>query len=108
MKDDAAIALIKLFVKACRCESHADLEKMLSTLQSSWFLTRRLGALLNQLVWKKWEDQQIQVQKLGTVGDILTLLTNVLSRFSNSSSNSLLAKLHKSTMTFVRFWKATK
>lgn len=105
MKDDEAIALIKLSVKACRCESHAGLEKMLSTLQSSWFLTRRLGALLNQLAWKKWQNQQIQVQKLDTVGDILTLVTNVMSRFPNSSSHFLLTKLHKSTMTFVRSGK---
>lgn len=105
MKDDAVIVLIRLLAKACHCESDISLEQFFTSLQSSWFLTARLGTFLDQAIRKKSKEPQIQSLDLDTIRDIVTQLTEVFNSFPNSCSNSLLIKLHKARMTLLNSGK---
>ena len=105
MKDDTVIVLIRLLAKACHSESDIALEQSFTSLQSSWFLTSRLGVFLDQAMKKKSKDPQIQGLNLETVRDIVILLTEVFNRFPNSCPNSLLVKLHKVRMALLNSGK---
>lgn len=103
MKDDAVILLVRLLGKACDCESSAVVAQLPGRLQTSWFLTRRVDAMFDQLLrLEKSKVPQVRGLNLDAIRDIVKLLTDIFSRLSNSCPSALLDKLHKVTMILAR------
>ena len=96
VKDEAVIVLVKLLAKACDCESHSDLTYLFSILSNSWFLTRRVGPFLDQLVTKK--SKKSQTKHLETIRDTAKVLTEIVTTFPNGCSSLPLVKLHTAAM----------
>lgn len=97
-KDEVVALLVKLLAKACDCECHTGLGNLFSVLSQSWFLTRRVGAILDQVAAKKSKRSQIKHFDLETIRDLAKVLKEVLNRFPKASAHLPIVKLHSSTM----------
>lgn len=93
MKDEVVALLVRLLGKACDCESCGDLTQLFSVLSTSWFLSRRVTPVLDQLVANKSKGSQTKHFSLETVKDIAKVQTEILKRFPTNKC-PLLAKLH--------------
>ena len=105
MTNDAVIVLMRLVRKACDCDSHAGLSQLFDVLQTSWFLTRRVAAMFDQLVVKKSRIPQAEGVNLDAIRDLVKLLTDVFSKFPDSCPSALLIKMQNALLTLVKSGK---
>ena len=101
-KDEVVALLVKLLAKACDCKCHSGLENLFSVLSKSWFLTRRVGHILDQLSAKKSKTSQTKHFDLETLRDLAKVLKEILNRFPKASAELPIVKLHSSTMKLAR------
>ena len=101
-KDEVVALLVKLLAKACDCKCHSGLENLFSVLSKSWFLTRRVGHILDQLSAKKSKTSQTKHFDLEALRDLAKVLKEILNRFPKASAELPIVKLHSSTMKLAR------
>ena len=101
-KDEVDALLVKLLAKACDCECHSDLGNLFSVLSKSWFLTRRVGPILDQVVAKESKRSQTKHFDLETISDLVKVLKEILNRFPKASAHLPIAKLHSWTTQLAR------
>ena len=101
-KDEVVAVLVKLLAKACDCECHSDLGNLFSVLSKSWFLTRRVGPILDQVAAKKSKRSQTKHFDLETIRDLAKVLKEILNRFPKASAHLPIAKLHSCTTKLAR------
>lgn len=95
-RDEVVTLLVKLLAKACDCKCHSGLGNLFSVLSRSWFLTRRVGPILDQLAAKN--KSQTKHFNLETIRDLAKVLKEVLNRFPKASAHLPIVKLRSSTM----------
>ena len=102
-KDEVVALLLKLLAKACDCECpHTGLGNLFSVLSKSWFLTRRVGPILDQLAAKLSRRSQTKHFDLETIRDLAKVLKEILNRFPEASAHLPIVKLHSSTVKLAR------
>ena len=101
-KDEVVALLVKLLAKACDCKCSSGLGNLCSVLSKSWFLTRRVGPILDQLAAKKSKRSQTKHFDLETIRDLAKVLKEILNRFPKASAHLPIVKLHSSTMKLAR------
>ena len=101
-KDEVVALLVKLLAKACDCKCHSGLENLFSVLSKSWFLTRRVGHILDQLSAKKSKTSQTKHFDLEALRGLAKVLKEILNRFPKASAELPIVKLHSSTMKLAR------
>ena len=101
-KDEVVALLVKLLAKACDCECHSDLGNLFNVLSKSWFLTRRVGPIFDQVAAKKSRRSQAKHFDLETIRDLAKVLKEILNRFPKASANLPIVKLHSCTMKLAR------
>ena len=101
-KDEVVAVLVKLLAKACDCECHSDLGNFFSVLSQSWFLTRRIVPILDQVAAKKSKRSQTKHFDLETIRDLAKVLKEILNRFPKASAHLPIAKLHSCTTKLAR------
>ena len=101
-KDEVVALLVKLLAKACDCECHSDLGNLFSVLSKSWFLTRRVGPILDQVAAKKSKRSPTKHFDLETIRDLAKVLKEILNRFPKASAHLPILKLHSCTMKLAR------
>lgn len=101
-KDEVVALLVKLLAKACDCKCHTGLENLFSVLSKSWFLTRRVGHILDLLSAKKSKTSQTKHFDLETLRDLAKVLKEILNTFPKASAELPIVKLHSSTMKLAR------
>ena len=101
-KDEVVALLVKLLAKACDCKCHSGLGNLFSVLSKSWFLTQRVGSILDQLAAKKSKKSQTKHFDLETIKDLAKVLKETLDRFPKASKQLPIVKLHSSTMKLAR------
>ena len=101
-KDEVVALLVKLLAKACDCECHSGLGNLFSVVSKSWFLTRRVGPILDQLAAKKSRRSETKHFDLETIGDLAKVLKEILNRFPKASAHLPIVKLHSSIVKLAR------
>ena len=100
-KDEAVAVLLKLLAKARDCKSHSDLTHLFSILPKSWFLTQRVGPILDRFATKKSKKSETKHFSLETIRGITAILTEIVTRFPNDCRQLPLVKLQSATASLL-------